>query len=62
MYRFVCEKENWQASWSKIAEHYYGRVFVPSTPYLANCKQQISEALKVQLDDVLVYHGDMPIL
>ena len=47
MYRFVCEKENWQASWSKIAEHYYGRVFVPSTPYLANCKQQISEALKV---------------
>lgn len=62
MYRFVCEKENWQASWSKISEHYYGRVFVPSTPYLANCKQQISEALKVELDDVLVYHGDMPIL
>ena len=62
MYRFVCEKENWQASWSKIAEHYYGRVFMPSTPYLANCKQQISEALKVELDDVLVYHGDMPIL
>ena len=62
MYRFVCEKENWQASWSKIAEHYYGRVFVPSTPYLANCKQQISEALKVELADVLVYHGDMPIL
>jgi hypothetical protein len=62
MYRFVCEKANWQASWSKIAKHYYGRVFVPSTPYLANCKQRISEALKVDLDDVLVYHGDMPIL
>jgi hypothetical protein len=61
-YRFVCEKENWQASWAVIAKHYYGRSFVPTTPYLANCKQNISKTLKVELDDVIVYIGETPIL
>lgn len=62
MYRFECEKENWQASWTRTAKHFYGKSFTPTTLHLAYCKKRISEIFKVELDDVIVYQNDSAIL
>jgi hypothetical protein len=62
MYRFECEKENWQASWTRTANHFYGKSFAPTTLHLAYCKKRISEIFRVELDDVIVYQNDSAIL
>jgi len=61
-YKFVCEKENWAASWHDIGNYFYGERFSPDTLHLIECKKRISEQFNVGLDDVIVYRGGMALL